>query len=112
MHTVKQHFAFKIVSLLAVVMLLIPTIVKFTHTFNHHTHKVCTGEKSTHLHKVDLDCEFFKFQTNKNFTFTSFIIDLFSEQEIQPEIESQYVFLSDYQRLRFLLRGPPQINLV
>lgn len=107
----KEHITFKLFALLTVALLLTPTAIKFAHIFNHHTHKVCLGEASTHIHQVDLDCDFFKFKTNKNFTFTTFPLNLLTEKEQQLEIVSQYLFLSEYQRLHISLRGPPQINL-
>ncbi len=95
-----------------VVTLLAPTINKFAHTFSHHQHKICIGEKSTHIHQVDLDCEFFKHHISKTFTTNLFAFNLFSEKEIHTKIISPYFFLSDYQSLHFSLRGPPQISLV
>ncbi|WP_242084757.1 hypothetical protein [Aestuariivivens sediminis] len=112
MGPLKEHMAFRIFTLLVIAALLTPTVVKFTHTFYHHTHKVCTGEKSTHLHKIDLDCELLKCHLHKNFTLSSFTITLFSEDPLQSITEAYYFFLSDYQRLHFSLRGPPQINFV
>ena len=112
MYNLRHHIAFKLFAILVVAFFLAPTAVKFVHIFNHHTHKVCTNKKSTHIHQVDLDCDFFKFQINKTFTFSSFVVNLFSEKEIQPKIDSHYLFLSDFQYLHFSLRGPPQFNLV
>ena len=107
MNHIKQHIIFKIITLLLVVSLLIPTVVKFTHIFSHHEHEVCLGEKTTHLHELDLDCSFYKFKLNNNVTFSFFNVDLISPQEEQFEILSLYSFLSKYQRLHFSLRGPP-----
>ncbi|MCF7560266.1 hypothetical protein L3X39_06405 [Sabulilitoribacter multivorans] len=91
------------------VALLIPATVKFTHVFSHHEHKVCLGEKSTHIHEVDFDCEFHKFQVNKNFTFNSSYSAIYSPIEQSTEIVSQYFFLSEFQHLHFALRGPPTL---
>ncbi|WP_406684106.1 hypothetical protein N1F78_15655 [Seonamhaeicola sp. MEBiC1930] len=109
MNKLREHIAFKIATLLLVVILFAPVAIKFAHLFEHHEHTFCIGEKSTHIHKVDLDCEFNEFQLNKNLSFTSIIVDLFSEKIFIPEIESHYVFLSKYQHLHFSLRGPPQL---
>ena len=105
----KEHIIFKTATLALVVSLLIPSIVRFSHIFSHHEHKVCVGETSTHIHEVDLDCEFHKFQLNKNFAFTDSYLELFSEEEYPLQIVSQYNFLSKYQRLHFSLRGPPAL---
>ena len=112
MQLIREHSAFKFLALIIVLALFAPAIVKFAHTFTHHEHKVCNGDETTHFHEVDLDCEFYKFQLNKNFTFSKNHIDLFVLQEDYKEIVSQYLFLSEYQRLHFSLRGPPQVNLI
>lgn len=89
--------------------LLLPASIKVVHIFEHHEHKVCSGDTSTHFHQVDLDCEFQKFQLNHNFTFSQQLIKLFSPQETPLKKVSQYFFISKYQRLPFSLRGPPAL---
>ncbi len=107
MNNYKQHITFKIATLLVVVCLVLPSVVKFTHIFAHHEHEVCLGENQSHLHELDMDCEFYKFNINHYTTLTSFEfipLEIIENQEI---IASQYVFLSAFQRLHFSLRGPP-----
>ncbi|GAA4269634.1 hypothetical protein [Hyunsoonleella aestuarii] len=112
MQVLRQHIAFKFLALIIVLALFAPSVDKFVHTFSHHEHKVCNGDETTHFHEVDLDCEFYKFQLNKNFTISKGNTDFLVLQEEYKEIVSQYLFLSDYQRLHFSLRGPPQVNLI
>ncbi|MFI1772133.1 hypothetical protein [Thalassobellus citreus] len=113
MQTIKEHIVFKIVTLSLVATLLVPTALKFAHIFAHHEHDICLGEKSTHLHELNTDCDFYKFKlNNNNYTLTFFDFSLFSPKEKHLKSVSQYQFLSDYQRLQTSLRGPPQINLV
>lgn len=107
----QQHIAFKFIATVLVFTLSLPSLVKVCHSFAHHEHKVCIGEKTTHFHEVDLDCEFQKFQVNNFFTLNTCDISIFHQKEILPKTASQYHYLSDYQRLHFSLRGPPQINL-
>ncbi len=109
MNHIKEHIVFKALTLSLVLTLLVPSALKFIHIFEHHEHDVCLGEKTTHLHKIDLECEFHKFQLNKNFTFNFSYLELFSEKTESLQISSQYVFLSKYQRLHFSLRGPPAL---
>ena len=109
MNHIKEHIIFKIFTLFIIAALLVPSAVKFTHVFAHHKHEVCEGGNLTHIHKVDLDCEFQKFQLNNNFTFDNSYSELFSLQKKSLEIVSQYRFLSKYQRLHFSLRGPPSL---
>lgn len=109
MQNLKEHIIFKTVTLALIVTLIVPSIVKFSHTFSHHKHKVCIGEKSTHIHEVDLDCDFHKFQLNKTFTISNYNSKLFICEELLVKIVSQYDFLNSYQKLHFVLRGPPSL---
>lgn len=111
MKTIKEHIIFRILSLFLVSFILVPSVIKFSHVFTHnqHKHEICKGEKSTHLHELDLDCEFYKFQLNNNFTLSFFNIDLISLKDKQTKISPHYSFLSKYERLHFSLRGPPSL---
>ncbi|MFD1162998.1 hypothetical protein [Hwangdonia seohaensis] len=109
MQSIKEHIAFKVITLCIAALFLVPSAVKFAHIFTHHTHEVCEGYNTTHIHKVDVDCDFYKFKLNKNFTYSFFYVDLFLEQIDTQQIASQYYFLSKYQRLQTSLRGPPTL---
>jgi len=89
--------------------LLLPTAVKAVHMFEHHKHVVCNGSTSTHFHKVDLDCEFQKFQLKQPFTISYLHIDLFIPLDIPVKNVSKYFYIDEYQRLPFSLRGPPYL---
>ncbi|MDX1270925.1 hypothetical protein [Bizionia paragorgiae] len=109
MQQVKQHISIKLLALALVFAVAIPTVVKFVHIFEDHKHEVCTGEKETHIHEIDIDCEFYKFKLNQVFSVE------FENLVYLPKVENfkvssiQYFFISDYQRLPFSLRGPPQL---
>jgi hypothetical protein len=105
----KQHITFKIFALALVLILLVPTFVKFNHIFAHHKHDICQGEKSTHLHELNTDCDFYKFNLNHVYTFTCYEFNLFIPKEQTLGILSQYQFLSKYQSLHIALRGPPAL---
>ena len=109
MPNLKEHIIFKTFTLALIATLLIPSIIKFCHTLSHHEHKVCLGKKSTHIHEVDLDCDFHKFQLNKTFTISNSFSALFICEELSVKIVSQYDFLNSYQKLHFALRGPPSL---
>ncbi len=112
MQHLRQHILFKSISLLLVLGVLLPSVDKLLHAFEHSTHKheVCLGEKQTHLHTLDVDCEFHKFQINTAFTVPVNQFKLLEKKEGQQVIQSQYHFISDYQQLHFSLRGPPVIS--
>ncbi|WP_431134365.1 hypothetical protein [Psychroserpens mesophilus] len=107
MNTYKQHIAFRIATLAIVICLVLPTVVKFSHIFAHHKHEVCLGENQSHLHEIDVDCEFYKFNLNHQTTLTSFEFSPLEVAKNQQVITSRYFFLSTFQRLHFSLRGPP-----
>ncbi len=109
MEQIKQHIIFKITTLLLVITLLVPVAVKFAHILSHHEHEheVCLGKQTTHLHEIDLDCEFYKFKLN-NRSFYSFAyvapVNPYSNCKIYV---STYTFLNNHRSLSFSLRGPP-----
>ncbi|MGB1308510.1 MAG: hypothetical protein ACPG6B_06345 [Oceanihabitans sp.] len=109
MNLFKEHIIFKILTLVLVCFLLMPSIVKLAHVFENHKHEVCIDKQETHFHTLDLDCEFYKFKVNNNFTFNTHTINLFSIENNHKVYTSQYQFISSYQRLSFALRGPPQL---
>jgi len=109
MNQIKKHILLKLLTIILAITLLIPGVVKLKHIFNHHSHKVCLGEKTTHIHKVDLDCDFHKFNLNHSTTFAGFNLTFFISEELPLKIILQYHFLSKYQRLHYSLRGPPSL---
>ncbi|PWH81521.1 hypothetical protein DIS18_14670 [Algibacter marinivivus] len=103
----KEHIAFRLLTFLLVSALLIPSTVKLIHVFEHHEHVVCIGDDSTHIHKVDLDCEFQKFQITNYFTpvlsnYDSTVVDYTYKVSYLT-----YKFLNNHRPLSFSLRGPP-----
>ena len=107
MQNVKRHIAFKILSILLLVSILTPSVVKLAHVFENHKHEVCLNAQTTHFHTLDLECEFYKFKVNNTFTISTFNIKLVAAKKSQKPINSQYSFTSYYQPLAFSLRGPP-----
>ena len=110
MRPIQEHSIFKLITIILIVSILIPSIVKIGHVFENHKHDVCTDNLSqTHLHTLDLDCEFYKFKINKPFVFNTATPRLVSVENNHKTHTSQYHFISHYQRLSFALRGPPQL---
>lgn len=109
MQNIKQHIIFRSLSLLLIVLVLTPSVVKLEHAFNHshHKHEVCLGEPQAHLHTLDVDCEFHKFQLNTVFSLPENNFELLEIQDNHQVINSQYFFISEFQSLHFSLRGPP-----
>lgn len=109
MQNIKEHIIFRMLTTVLVVSLLIPSIVKFSHIFAHHKHEVCLGEKATHLHEFDLDCEFYKFKLNNNYLSSFKYNYLFCEITNYKVSSLAYKFLNNHQPLSFSLRGPPTL---
>jgi len=107
MHLLKEHIAFKITTICLALTLLVPTYVKFAHLFSDHKHDICLGEQSTHMHELNIDCDFYKFKLSTDYTFTCHNYTIFKPKKQSLEIASQYEFISEYQRLQTALRGPP-----
>jgi len=107
MKHIQQHIAFRIFTILIVATLLLPSTVKTAHIFSNHKHDICLGESEAHFHHLDVDCSFYKYKINPPFTLPNFSYEIIGVEENHFEIISKYQFVSDYQKLPFLLRGPP-----
>ncbi len=68
MHTFREHIIYKFSIVILVAALLTPSFVKLFHIFENHEHAICVNQQDTHFHKVDLDCEFYKFKLNTRFS--------------------------------------------
>lgn len=90
---------------------LLPSAVKLSHAFNHHTHEVCESDNDsqTHFHESDIDCDFYKFKLNTQYYSKLTPTNLVSIDNNFKITTSQYEFVSDYQKLQTALRGPPQM---
>ncbi|WP_299116644.1 hypothetical protein [uncultured Winogradskyella sp.] len=102
-----EHICFKIIALTLVIAIITPALVKFSHGFQNHEHEVCYGESTSHLHELDIDCDFYKFKLNTQYVHLLKPINVLEIEQVRLEIKSQYTFISDYQRLQTSLRGPP-----
>ena len=109
MNQFKEHIVYKFSTAILILALLTPSAVKFFHIFEDHIHEVCKNNQKTHFHKVDLDCEFYKFKLNTQFVFSHNKLQFTNKTENYQPIVLQQQFLSDYQNLHFSSRGPPQL---
>jgi hypothetical protein len=109
MKLIREHIIFKSLTIMLVITLIIPSAVKFAHVFTHHNHKhdVCTGEKQTHLHEIDVDCDFYKFNVNTPFYFSHNNTELYSKCSTSKLNLKSYNFQYNHRPLSFSLRGPP-----
>ncbi|NJX16278.1 hypothetical protein [Tamlana crocina] len=110
MIALKSHISFKVLALFVVTTLLLPASHKLAHLFEHHEHKVCNGDASTHFHQVDLDCDFQKFHVNQTYAFTHLQLQLYHLQETPLVQVSPYCYLSKHQHFPFSLRATPHFT--
>jgi len=90
-------------------MLFVPAGVKMAHVFAHKHHKVCVGGDSTHIHQVDLNCEFHKFSITHHFQLPEEFVELFQISSHTRTYNLTYKFLNNHRPLSFSLRGPPTL---
>jgi len=107
MNFYKGHIAFKILTILLVILLWVPSTVKLAHVFDHHKHEICQGDNSTHIHKVDLECEFQKFSITHPFQLPKEFIEFFQTLSPSRTYNLTYKFLNNHRSLSYSLRGPP-----
>ena len=102
------HIRFKILAFILIIAIAIPSLLKLDHAFENHTHDICSGELSSHhIHSLEFECDFYKFQQTNSFVFNIKTFDCFSIENNHKQIRSQYHLISEYQQLSFSLRGPP-----
>jgi hypothetical protein len=104
-----KNFIFTL-CLLLVAFLCIPSIVKMAHALIEHEHLECKAFGQLHIHEVELDCDFHDFNLSPQFHSTLVEVPKPLIIHISNKIDSQYNFLSKYQKLHFALRGPPSVS--
>lgn len=98
------------VSLLLVLLMLTPSIVKLVHAIDEHEHFECNAIGQLHVHEVEFDCDFEKFNLSPQIYPDLVLTPGFLVLD-QYKIRSQhYTFLSKFQTLHFSLRGPPSAS--
>ena len=102
---------FRVIAIMLVLAVLLPSVTKLTHAFNHHQHEVCETDNKhkTHFHESDLNCDFYKFKLTK----TQFIKNYNYEIEHQTVYfkpkSNYYTSIYKHQQLTRFLRGPPTL---
>lgn len=101
----------KVLAIVLTLAVLLPSAIKLTHAFNHHTHEVCKSDdaSNTHFHESDIDCDFYKFKLTKN---QFFVLDKYEYKAaflLLNEKLDYYTSFNNYQNSTRHLRGPPQL---
>tara|TARA_R110000765_G_scaffold63749_5_gene124071 strand:+ start:1704 stop:2030 length:327 start_codon:yes stop_codon:yes gene_type:complete len=106
MSFVKDKIVYPIVAVILMASLLGPYFVKISHALNEHKEFHCIS-KELHVHAVEFDCDFEHYHLS-SFNYPEFDYPQFIElAPITEAIINNYYFLSKYQQLHFVLRGPP-----
>jgi len=92
-----------------VLAVLMPSVVKLTHAFNHHKHNVCDNDNNhqTHFHASDLDCDFYKFKLTKIQFFKLYAYLTKQETEYFKPSSKYYTSFHNHQQIIRFTRGPP-----
>jgi hypothetical protein len=98
-------FSFALIS-----AIIIPDILKLSHTFFDHDHLVCNEHTKTHFHQVDTECKVVNYKHNHQIEFKPLEFSLVVIQKQIKQKFNYYSFLSEYQSLHFSLRGPPSFS--
>tara|TARA_R110000823_G_scaffold62036_1_gene147608 strand:- start:1711 stop:2037 length:327 start_codon:yes stop_codon:yes gene_type:complete len=102
----KDKIVYPIVAVILMASLLGPYFVKIAHALNEHKEFHCIS-KELHVHAVEFDCDFEHYHLS-SFYYPEFDYPQFIELvPITEAIINNYYFLSKYQQLHFVLRGPP-----
>ena len=97
-------------SFILVVSLLVPSAVKLEHVFENHKHEVCLNKSTTHLHAIDLDCEFYKFNVSNPLLIPNIDYGIPNLAFFYTHETSRlYNFKYNHQHLYFSLRAPPSL---
>lgn len=100
------------VSLLLVLAILGPSVLKISHAIFEHEDTHCVESGSLHVHGVELDCDFQKFKlSHQQYPVFCQIINFISFPP-RDIVFSCYTYISNYQELHFTLRGPPLLSFL
>ena len=107
MNDIFKQVCTSILALFLVVAILSPAIVKLSHALYEHEEQLCHEIGSVHVHEVELDCDFQKFNLAPQY-YPHFVKAIKVHAKITRKKDfNYYSFLSKYQKLHFTLRGPP-----
>lgn len=102
----KQHITQFLILALAAVLVL-PSVVKFSHVLSEHEHEVCVDANSSHFHELDIDCEFYKFKLNTNYYTSLELVEINPNEHFNSSEHSYDVFVPRQDRSSTSKRGPP-----
>ena len=109
MNLSRKHIIYKVSVIILSIALFTPSFVKFSHIFEDHTHQVCKNPQKVHFHEYNIDCDFYNFKLNTQFSFISNDFQLLNIENNYQPIILKYHFLRIDKPIHFSRRGPPQL---
>ncbi|TLP79633.1 hypothetical protein [Maribacter sp. ACAM166] len=107
MSFVRNKILNPLVAIILLVGLLGPYFVKISHALYEHEELHCASKDELHVHAVEFNCDFEHYHLS-TFFYPEFNYPHFLEvTPITKAIINNYYYLSKYQQLHFVLRGPP-----
>ena len=95
------------VAIILLVGLMGPYFVKIAHALYEHEELHCVSKGKLHIHEVEYDCDFEHYHLSSLYYPEFDCPELITPAPITETITNNYYFLSKYQQLHFVLRGPP-----
>ncbi len=106
----KKDISLSFASLLLVVCMALPAVMKLSHAIHGHRNQQCNVDIALHLHEAEFDCDFQKFKLSQQFYKAPRHFEFQTPSASEEINDDYYFFLGTYQNLHFSLRGPPQFS--
>ena len=110
MKSVWHTILFPLTALLLVLCIEAPILLKLSHAIYEHQTPECDKESNLHFHKAELVCDFQKFKISTQYFLDSVAFNRLLNLIAREKSDAHYFFLNQYQKLHFVLRGPPSIT--
>jgi len=92
---------------LLVGLILLPSVLKLKHAILEHQTFVCKEKGKLHLHEVELDCDYHKFNLTHYYSHSQPDFNTITCIPKSKKIINFYNSLNEYEVLLFSRRGPP-----
>jgi hypothetical protein len=105
----QKNISFSIISLVLIIFLALPTVIKLIHASDHLIVD-CNSTIESHIHAKELDCDFNKFNLSNHFYVPLFKTQLLAAVLIRNEFSHNYIFTPETDTPLFSLRAPPSFS--
>lgn len=88
---------------------ILPSALKIHHALTQHQEIHCNDTTSKHVHGIEFDCDFQKYQIASSNLTDVFVLKPANTTILKQKSSGFYFEISEHQKLHFSLRGPPAI---